>query len=132
MATRNEWSARKGRSSSWLYKPTRHAIYHRDGHACVYCHKGVEDGVVLAVDHILAKDFGGSNDPENLVSACWSCNSAKSAMTVKGWAAYCARKGIKVNWTAIRKQAARPLDRAEGKRLAGLAKKGTFAAKKAA
>jgi len=30
-----------------------------------------------SVDHVLAVTLGGSNDPENLVTACWRCNLTK-------------------------------------------------------
>lgn len=45
---------------------------------CVYC------GTPYAgtVDHVLAQSRGGTDDPDNLVSACFTCNVSKGAATV--------------------------------------------------
>lgn len=110
--------ARKvGQGSKWLYPPTRMAIYHRDGFACAYCGAGSEDDVTLTVDHIQAAEHGGTNDSTNLITACLSCNSAKQDRSPRAWNQYLAQLGRSVDWKAIRRQAARPLDRAEGRRL---------------
>lgn len=37
----------------------------------------------FAVDHLFPKSRGGSNDLENLVPACFSCNSSKRHKTVE-------------------------------------------------
>ena len=34
--------------------------------------------VVVEVDHVVARANGGSDDPSNLVTACFSCNRGKS------------------------------------------------------
>lgn len=54
----------------------RLAVFRRDGFRCRYCgdHGG---GVVLKVDHVLPRVEGGTNDPQNLVTACNDCNSGK-------------------------------------------------------
>lgn len=59
-----------GQGSRWIQPSTRLAIYHRDGFACVYCGHGAEDGAVLSLDHVLACELGGSNEPTNLVTSC--------------------------------------------------------------
>ena len=54
-------------------KPTRSAIYERDGHKCQYCGSTRK----LTIDHIVPKSKGGSDDWDNLVVACSSCNIKK-------------------------------------------------------
>ena len=54
-------------------KPTRNAIYQRDGHKCQYCGATRK----LTIDHIIPKSKGGSDDWDNLVVACSSCNIKK-------------------------------------------------------
>ena len=75
---RKEWAKRKGRSSKWISKPRRFAIYHRDGFECAYCDfVGQYNGEGLSLDHIDARHHGGDNAPENLITACGPCNSAR-------------------------------------------------------
>ena len=57
---------------------TRFAVFDRDGFQCVYCGRGKDDGVQLHVDHKLALANGGTNDMDNLVTACADCNLGKS------------------------------------------------------
>lgn len=57
----------------------RFQILERDGFRCRYCGASAGDGAVLHVDHIHPRAFGGSDDPENLVTACHECNIGKSA-----------------------------------------------------
>jgi len=56
------------------HKPTRSAIYERDGHKCQYCGSTRK----LTIDHIMPKSKGGTDDWDNLVVACSSCNIKKS------------------------------------------------------
>lgn len=56
----------------------RWRILARDYFACSYCGRSPrEHGVALEVDHIKAKAQGGSDDPDNLVTACDDCNQGK-------------------------------------------------------
>ena len=55
----------------------RTLVYRRDCYACVPC--GADDVLRLTIDHRIAVDLGGSNDPSNLRTLCKSCNSAKGA-----------------------------------------------------
>jgi len=50
----------------------------RDGFRCTYCGK-TSSQKELEVDHIIAKCRGGSDDLENLTTACYDCNQGKSA-----------------------------------------------------
>ena len=56
----------------------RFRILTRDGFACRYCGARPPD-VVLQVDHIQPLSRGGSDRWENLITACWPCNSGKRA-----------------------------------------------------
>lgn len=101
---------------------TRMAVYHRDGFACVYCAAAADDGVTLTLDHVLAHELGGTNDPTNLLTACLSCNSAKRHLTMRAWFRLLRDRGVDTSGVAarVRRQVARKLDRAEGRRLAAL------------
>lgn len=63
--------------SKWITRQKRLAIYLRDGMSCAYCHKGLEDGITLSLDHIIPRNFGGDNKSNNLVTACKSCNEIR-------------------------------------------------------
>lgn len=47
---------------------------------CQMCGKTIEkDGITLVVDHKRPRDWGGTNDPQNLWAICEECNSGKKA-----------------------------------------------------
>ncbi len=56
----------------------RYAILSRDSFTCRYCGAQAPH-VYLEVDHVVPKSHGGSNDPGNLVTACFDCNRGKKA-----------------------------------------------------
>lgn len=56
---------------------TRFEVFKRDRFTCAYCGRTPPD-VLLEVDHVLPVAAGGSDAMENLVTACWECNSGKS------------------------------------------------------
>lgn len=56
---------------------TRFEVFKRDDFRCQYCGQRSPE-VVLEVDHIVAVTNGGSDDPINLRTSCWACNSGKS------------------------------------------------------
>ncbi len=49
--------------------------------ACCYC-GGQEQ---LSVDHLIPRVSGGSDDPDNLILACRSCNSSKRGCDMMEW-----------------------------------------------
>lgn len=57
----------------------RFTILNRDGFTCQYCGTSPRNnpGCVLHVDHVLPLSQGGSNDPDNLITACELCNLGK-------------------------------------------------------
>ena len=99
--------------SKWIRPTKRLAIYCRDGHGCLYCGAGIEDGATLTLDHLVARELGGTNDDGNLVTACLSCNAAKRALTLREWLAFLRDHGTDTAGLAakVRKHTARKLDR---------------------
>lgn len=57
----------------------RFEILRRDGHTCRYCGAQAPD-VPLTVDHVIPRVLGGSDDPNNLVTACRDCNAGKTSI----------------------------------------------------
>lgn len=71
-----------GRLSRQIWSALRNKIFKRDDYLCGYC--GVRGGR-LECDHRHPISRGGSNDEDNLITACFECNRAKSAMTEAEW-----------------------------------------------
>jgi len=58
-------------------KSIRFEVFKRDGFRCRYCGASpIREP--LTIDHVLPRSKGGTDEAENLVTACWSCNSGKS------------------------------------------------------
>lgn len=66
-----------------ISKRVRFAVFSRDGFSCRYC-GATSEKAQLVLDHIEPVSKGGSNEPENLVTACEPCNAGKSNKTVAG------------------------------------------------
>jgi hypothetical protein len=62
-----------------ISKKLRFDVFKRDGFCCQYCGAHPSETVLLEVDHIHPVAEGGSNDIDNLVSACMDCNRGKGA-----------------------------------------------------
>jgi len=78
LAIRSEWELEYGqRKRTYLSKRVRWLIFERDGHRCVYCGNGPDDGSKLTIDHRVSVIDGGTDDPDNLATACWDCNQGK-------------------------------------------------------
>lgn len=60
---------------------TRFSVLSRDRFTCRYCSRSAPE-VELQIDHVKAVANGGSNELENLVTACAECNAGKSASDV--------------------------------------------------
>ncbi|MBW2596963.1 MAG: HNH endonuclease [Deltaproteobacteria bacterium] len=54
----------------------------RDGFTCQYCGRRAPD-VELHVDHIIPLSRGGTDDLDNLVTACSECNIGKSTRLIE-------------------------------------------------
>jgi CRISPR/Cas system Type II protein with McrA/HNH and RuvC-like nuclease domain len=63
-----------------LWKEIQHKVFERDDYTCRYCGK---TGVILEVDHIVPISKGGTNDYDNLATACRRCNRQKKDKTVE-------------------------------------------------
>lgn len=64
------------------WEELKRGIFRQDNYTCQYCgHRG--NVLTLHVDHVLPTSRGGTDDPSNLVTACWSCNLKKGTRT--GW-----------------------------------------------
>ena len=58
------------------------AVYLRDEMSCVYCGRGVEDGIEMSVDHIIPRSKYGPDTGDNLVTACKRCNTTRGNISV--------------------------------------------------
>lgn len=59
-------------------KRVRYEVLKRDNHTCRYCGASAPD-VTLHVDHVIPLALGGSDKPDNLVTACKDCNLGKTS-----------------------------------------------------
>lgn len=89
-----------------ISKRIRFEVFKRDGWACQYC--GAESPAVkLHVDHITPVASGGTNELENLITACASCNLGKGARELDDDSAIRARSAeIEANKLASQQLAA--------------------------
>lgn len=74
----------------------RITVFRRDNGRCQYCGREVlldlvdsdeEQDAVAAVDHVVAKYNGGSDDLDNLKLCCGSCNSSKGYRDIEDFRA---------------------------------------------
>lgn len=108
-----------GQGSNWLPKPTRFALYHRDGFACQYCGAEKSETVKITIDHYIAVSVGGSDKASNLLTVCGSCNSSKCDRDIAEFLVSLKKRGVDVSGLLprIEKQLKKELDKAEGIRL---------------
>lgn len=107
--TRHRFGANKNQGSNWIHKPRRLALYARDKFRCVYCGAGPEDGdgVLLTLDHLIPRGSEGSTHAnENLVTACFDCNSTKQNLSQRQWHAHLVEKQIAPRGIGLRVRAA--------------------------
>lgn len=64
------------------WREIRSRIFERDDYTCSYC--GTRGGD-LECDHKIPICQGGSNDDDNLTTACFPCNREKGPRTVEQW-----------------------------------------------
>jgi len=70
-----------GRSLFNGYYALRWQVLKRDNFTCQYCGQQAPN-VKLEVDHVLAVEDGGDDNPENLVTSCFACNRGKSGLSI--------------------------------------------------
>lgn len=61
-----------------ISKKSRFEIFKRDGFTCQYCGR-YPPTVVLELDHIIAVASSGTDQIDNLTTACFDCNRGKGA-----------------------------------------------------
>ena len=86
-------------TGQWIRPDARLAVYLRDGFRCLYCLADLHgaDPRDITLDHVTPKADGGSNKPENLVTACRSCNCSRQDAPLSRFAGPEARKHIRRN-----------------------------------
>lgn len=74
-----------GQGMNWIRADKRLAIHIRDNFRCVWCSEDLRDSRPgqCTLDHYVPSLRGGSNEPENLVTACGSCNSSHHSKAVE-------------------------------------------------
>ena len=70
--------------SKWLSNSKRSLVISKTNGLCGYC-GSVIDSDKCTVDHLVPKIRGGSNQVENLVLACKSCNTSKGSLSVEDY-----------------------------------------------
>lgn len=65
-----------------LWQKTRWAVGNRDKWTCRYC--GSREGM-MHIDHMIPGSRGGTDEMDNLITACRSCNTSKSDLTPNEW-----------------------------------------------
>jgi hypothetical protein len=63
---------------------------------CYYCRRSIELGVATE-DHKMPKSRGGEDIAENIVAACFDCNSQKNSMTAEEYRDY--RRKLKLDFS---------------------------------
>jgi 5-methylcytosine-specific restriction endonuclease McrA len=89
-------------TGNWIRKNKRLAIYLRDGEACVWCGRAIEDGAELTLDHLVPCELGGDNGERNLVTACRHCNCSRRDQTVRQWLVTLRDQGVDTQGLAAR------------------------------
>lgn len=87
---------------NWIRQEKRLQIYLRDGLACVYCGRGVEE-ISLTLDHIEPHSQGGGNEATNLVTACQHCNKSRQDRSLQSWAKTAAKYAGVTPATVVRR-----------------------------
>ena len=68
----------EGQESPPVDRTTRARILHLAAYRCQMCGRTPEeDGVKLQVDHKIPREWGGSNEDDNLWATCSTCNEGK-------------------------------------------------------
>ncbi|MET7795731.1 HNH endonuclease [Streptomyces decoyicus] len=88
-------------------KRLRYEILRRDQHTCRYC-GATAPNVPLRIDHVTPVALGGTDTPDNLVTACQDCNSGKSSASPDA-RHVAAVSDDALRWAAAMKQAANDL-----------------------
>jgi len=74
----------------------RQAVWDKTNGLCWYCGRQTDTGITaetkgealkskFSVDHFTPLKRGGTDDIDNLVPACWSCNTSKHKREIEEW-----------------------------------------------
>jgi 5-methylcytosine-specific restriction protein A len=66
------------RGYGWAWEKLRARILKRDRGLCIPCEREGRITAATAVDHIVNKALGGSDDPGNLQAICQRCHAEKT------------------------------------------------------
>ena len=105
---------------NWIRQEKRLAIYLRDGLACCYCGKGIENNIQLSLDHLKPRIKNGSHHESNLITCCIKCNSSRQDKKLHTFLKIVSEsKNISIQelQKKIRNQTARKLPKQEAKKL---------------
>lgn len=64
-----------------LSRRLRFEAFKRDGFTCQYCGRK-PPAVVLQADHVVPRAEGGTDEIENILTACFDCNNGKAAVSL--------------------------------------------------
>jgi hypothetical protein len=78
-----------------ISKKLRFDVFKRDKFCCQYC-GAVPPGALLEVDHIDPVCNGGTNDVDNLLTACFDCNRGKGGVPLSTAPASLAQKAAEI------------------------------------
>jgi len=67
------------RGYGWAWRKIRNKVMKRDKYLCQLCLKEDRVAEAYAVDHIIARAYGGTDDMENLQALCKWCHAVKTA-----------------------------------------------------
>lgn len=80
---RRQVKVRKQQARTPISQEVRSAVWQKTDGICWYCGKPLDPFLDFHVDHVIPYSRGGSNDFENLVPACSSCNITKHAYSLE-------------------------------------------------
>lgn len=80
------WHRNSG--ADWIHRPTRLAIYDRDGWCCLFCgdKRRQEAANGLSLDHVVPRSRDGKASAGNLLTVCIPCNSSRRDRPIDLWA----------------------------------------------
>lgn len=61
----------------------RRLIWEKTDGYCAYCGQSIPKLIDMQVDHVVPIHLGGTNDFDNLLPSCRSCNRYKSTLTLE-------------------------------------------------
>jgi 5-methylcytosine-specific restriction endonuclease McrA len=76
--TENRMNTKKRNGSTYRWRKIRQEILKRDEFTCLYC-----GGIATHIDHVTSLDKGGTDEPNNLVSSCSTCNLRKGTKSAR-------------------------------------------------